>query len=163
MNPFNTPDQVFNVRDFLTNDPKKIEILFKGFFQEQVNCDLLDNHILSIRQKDKVMTPPKLKNYLITRYISSLTIDSPNEEHMPSPSVEVIQAYTQSQASYLFLLYETKTPDCFPFAERLHHWVDMGPLTPYDVYSLTIDSIFDQDLCYNDYLTEVDQFTIIRP
>ncbi len=163
MNPFSTPDQAFNVGEFLTNDPKKVEILFKGFFQEQVNEDLLDNHILAISQKDKCIMPPKLKNYLVTRYVSSFTIDLATGEQMPSPSVELIQAYTQSQASYLFLLYESKTPDCFPFAERLHYWVDMGPLTPYDVYLLTIDSIFDKDLHYNDYLTEVDQLTIIRP
>lgn len=157
MNPFNTPDQAFNVGEFLMNDPKKTEILFKSFFQEQVNEDLLDHHILAVSQKDKVIEPPKLKNYLITRYI-----DTSNHESVPQ-SVEIIQAYTQSQASYLFLLYESKTVDSFPFTERLHYWLDMGPLTPYDVYLLTIDCVFDKDLYYNDYLTEIEQLAIIRP
>ena len=148
-NPFKAPDQSFDLVDFLDTDINQTEIMFKNFFSEQVNNDLIDHY-----NDNETDSPPQLKNYLIHRYSTS----SP----LPQP-LELIQAYIQSQAAYLFLLNEVQLPDCFPFTERLRYWLDMSPLTPYDLYVLTVDTIFDSDLPFNDYVTEVSDFCFIRP
>jgi len=139
MNPFDTPDQSIDLDEFIDYGPEKTEVAFKDFFRRQVIEELVDGK-----------SPNKFKIYKINR-------------HNQNDDTEIIQAYNNSQAAYLFLLYESKSPDCYPFTERLHHCRDLGELTPYDIYLLVIHSIFDKDIEYNDYLSEVNKLTILRP
>ena len=138
MNPFEKPDQTIDLYEFLDRGPHQTETLFKDFFLQQTTEEL------------KSSSSPILKIYRINRYI-------------PSNNVEIIQAYSNSQAAYLFLLYETKYYDNYPFTERLQECLDVGSLTPYDIYLLTVDNIFDKDITYNDYLTELENLVMIHP
>jgi hypothetical protein len=138
MNPFLKPDQTIDLHEFLARGPQHTEILFKEFFSQQ------------IAEERKAQPSMLLKIYRINRY-------------SPSNNVEIIQAYSNSQAAYLFLLYETKYYDSYPFTERLQECIDLGSLTPYDIYLLTIDNIFDKDMTYSDYLTEIDSLVIVHP
>lgn len=137
-NPFEHPDQPFDVGQFLENGAEQTEILFKDFFKKQVGDDINDSQYSG------------LKIYSIHRYV-------------PINNIEIIQAYNNTQAAYLYLLYDAKCPSIYPFTTYLSYCVDLGPLTPYDVYLLTVHNIFDKDLLYCDYLVEHDQLIIIRP
>ncbi len=159
MNPFNTPDEPFDLTDFLQNDPIKVDILFKNFFQQQVEDEISNDLVLNyLRQKrDKMIVPIQLKNYHVKR--QDLNVN-PNYQKL---NVEIIQALCLPQAVYLFLLHENKSSESYPFYEALMLWEDMGPLTPYDLYSLVISSLFDKDISFNDYLVEIDKIDIIKP
>ena len=139
MNPFEYPDQVFDLGEFLELNQIHTEILFKEFFYNQLNQEFNDG------AQNKV-----IKNYLINRYTKN-------------NNIEIIQAYNNSQAAYLYLIYEAKYANHFPFTERLRHCSDLGDLTPYDIYSLTIHNIFDKDLCFNDYVAEIEKIIILHP
>ena len=139
MNPFDFPDQPMDVDEFIENGPEITDSLLKDFFRRQVAEEIIDGKISN-----------NLKIYKINRC------------HQDD-NVEIIQAYNNSQAAYLFLLYEAKLPDSYPFTERLQHCRDLGPLTPYDIYLLIIHTILDKDIDYNDYLTEVSKLIILRP
>lgn len=139
MNPFEVPDQSFSLEKFLQGNLNKIEYLFKDFFLKQVNEEIDNCNCLT-----------ELKTYLINSHSSNNT-------------VEIIYAYTNSQAAYLFLLYETKNPESFPFVERLKECKDLGQLTPYDIYVLTIHNIFDKDIKNNNYLSEIEKVIILNP
>jgi hypothetical protein len=139
INPFDYPDQVMNIDDFLGTGQENTENLFKEFFRKQVSEDIIDGKISN-----------SLKIYKINRC-------------HPDSNVEIIQAYNNSQAAYLFLLYETQSPECYPFTDRLQHCRDLGPLTPYDVYLLVVHTILDKDIEHNDYLTEINQLIILCP
>jgi hypothetical protein len=139
MNPFDHPDQAIDVDEFIASGVHKTEISFKDFFRRQVAEEIIDGKISN-----------NLKIYQIIRCNQG-------------EDVEIIQAYNDAQAAYLFLLYETKLPDSYPFTERLQHCRDLGFLTPYDMYLLVIHTIMDQEIEYNDYLKKVSKLTILCP
>src|SRR5437588_824203 len=97
MNPFADPGHTFDVNLYLNEGPEAdvIEQQFHEFFKQQVSEDLLDGAGAS-----------QLKIYLVHR-------------EYQSKDIEVVQACLDSQAANLFLLYETKFPDSYPFTERL--------------------------------------------
>ena len=153
INPFSNPSESFDVnqlkREFQnsSNLSMSIEKFVKDFFYQQVIEDISDN-----------------------RKSTDLQIYKINRVNDTSNKVEIIQAYTKSQAVYLYLLYQTKDKHSHPFTDCLDWCLDLGSnfeVTPYDIYSMTIQEIFGKELLYNDdtsdYLSEVGQLIILRP
>ena len=138
MNPFEHPDQVFDLEEFLKMNQIHTEILFKDFFFFQVNQELND------------MSDRAIKNYIINRCVKN-------------DDIEIIQAYNNSQAAYLYLISEAKYTNNYPFTRKLKQCTGLGSLTPYDIYSLTIHNIYDMELDVDDHLIEKKKIIILHP
>ncbi len=139
MNPFDHPEIAVDIIEIIENCHGNIEIFFKEFFYKQI-----------MEEINKKKSINNLKIYKVNRYQNC-------------KNIEIIQAYTNAHAAYLFLLYETKLSNCYPFIEKLRCCQGLGLLTPYDIYLLVIHNIFDDDIEFNDYLEKADQLIILCP
>lgn len=141
-NPFDTPHESFDVTEFFSRGPNKIENTIREFF-----CRIVNEELNSLPKNSK------LKVYQINRF--------PTNKN--NQKIEIIQAYCQAQATYLYLLHETKSSDSYPFTEHLEYCTNMELLTPYDVYNLMIHCAFDTESSNNEYLSEINQFILLYP
>ena len=140
LNPFDYPDQPFDVSQWLDpevnplHDWERMETQVRAFFRQQVAQE----------------PTYKLKVYRII-------------QPYPKTELELIHAYNQSQASYLYLLYQSRCPNQYPFMDQLSQCCDLGPLTPYDIYVLSVHNIFASEDDQHPYLVEYEQVILLYP